>query len=195
MKLSSMINNCNLCSACNSRDKPVIGDGDKNANLMFIGESPGYWEDRIGKPFVDEDIISEELALPLKKRNAGSLLKSIFDELGILREDVYITNVLKCRPKFNKTPDNDMIAACFPYLRFQIQKVNPKIIITLGVIATSLFSEKRLITIRGKIFNFNGYKIVPTWHPAFPLKQPNSYVELVEALRNDINLALQHSKL
>lgn len=158
--LREEIGNCTRCKLHKGRTNLVFGVGSPNADLMFVGEGPGYDEDRQGIPFVGR---------------AGQLLTKIIAAMGLKREDTYIANVVKCRPPENRNPEVDEIGACEPFLVRQIEIIEPKIIVCLGTFAaqTLLKTEEKITRLRGKIFDYHGVKLVPTYHPAFLLRNPN----------------------
>ena len=163
-QIMAEVSECRKCGLWKTRKKPVLGDGDVNTFIVFIGEAPGYWEDIKGKPFVGA---------------AGKLLDSVFKKVGILRSKVYITNVVKCRPPGNRDPRPEEIKACSPYLDRQLNIIKPKIIVTLGRHSTSyMFSKmglkfKSMREAQGKIYEVNlwGTKtyIIASYHPAAAL--------------------------
>ena len=126
-QLEDAVANCRKCSLWKTRSNPVVGGGSKDAKVMFIGEAPGYWEDVKGRPFVGR---------------AGRVLDELLESINLSREEVYITNILKCRPPNNRNPLQSEIEACTPYLDRQIELMNPEIIATLGNFALSYISEK-----------------------------------------------------
>jgi len=153
-KLFQTVKNCQKCSLYKTRTHLVFGKGNPETKLMLIGEAPGREEDLQGKPFVG---------------SAGKLLTDLLSKAGIERKDIYITNILKCRPPGNRDPHPEEIKACFPILERQIQIISPKIICTLGKFATQvLLNTKESIThIRGKLLKLKeGIFIIPTLHPA-----------------------------
>jgi uracil-DNA glycosylase len=155
------IGDCKKCGLCEFRNNIVFGEGDPNANLMFIGEGPGREEDATGRPFVGR---------------AGQLLTKIIEAMNLKREDVYIANIVKCRPPANRTPLEEEIKSCAPYLMDQIKVIKPKVIVTLGSPATcTLLNEKiKISAIRGTFYDWNeGVKLMPTFHPAYLLRNPN----------------------
>lgn len=155
------IGDCTRCKLSQGRNKIVFGDGDPNAKLMFVGEGPGADEDAQGLPFVGR---------------GGQLLNNMIGAMGLKREQVYIANVVKCRPPQNRTPEPDEAHTCSPFLFRQIDVVRPKIIIALGQTAvTYLTGEKRPLSAwRGLTHPFrNGAKLIVTYHPAFLLRDPN----------------------
>ncbi|MFO8059956.1 MAG: uracil-DNA glycosylase [Bacillota bacterium] len=152
----SVCRKCSLRSGCR---QVVFGEGDPEAELMFVGEAPGADEDRLGRPFVGR---------------AGQLLNRILEACGLSREKVYITNIVKCRPQGNRTPTPDERETCIPYLRTQVRLIRPRIIVTLGAAATQgLIDPRAKITrMRGTWQNWQGIKVMPTFHPAALLRDP-----------------------
>ncbi len=154
------IQNCSKCPLHKTQNNVVVGEGPIPSDILIIGEAPGYYEDISGKPFVGK---------------AGELLTKMLKAINISREDVYITNVIKCRPPDNRDPESGEIEACMPFLLKQIDILKPKIILTLGNFAakTILKTEKGISKIRGKIYNYNDIPLVPTYHPAALLRNEN----------------------
>src|SRR5579859_5060530 len=155
------IGDCTRCALSRGRNKIVFGDGDPNAKLMFVGEGPGADEDAQGLPFVGR---------------GGQLLNNMIQAMGLKREEVYIANVVKCRPPSNRTPEPDEAHTCSPFLFKQIDVVRPKVIVALGQTAvTYLAGEKRPLSgWRGVTHPFRGgAKLIVTYHPAFLLRDPN----------------------
>ncbi len=151
---------CTRCKLSQCRKTIVFGEGNEGAVLVFVGEGPGYEEDQQGKPFVGE---------------AGQLLTDIIVKgMKLKREDVYICNVVKCRPPENRTPEPDEITSCEAFVREQIQAIKPKVIVTLGNVPThTLLKTKEGITkLRGKWREFDGIPLMPTFHPAYLLRNP-----------------------
>ena len=148
---------CQKCGLAQTRTSVVFGSGKTNADLLFVGEAPGAEEDRQGLPFVGA---------------AGQLLTRMIEAMGLTRKDVYITNIIKCRPPNNRDPKPDEIAACQPYLIQQIDLIAPVVICTLGRFAaqTLLQTTESMGRLRGKIFEYQGAKLVPTYHPAALLR-------------------------
>jgi len=163
--LSREVGACRMCGLHSGRTNTVFGEGNAAARLMFIGEGPGADEDAQGRPFVGR---------------AGVLLTKIIEAMGLKRTDVYIGNIVKCRPPGNRVPDPEEIASCLPYLEKQIEAIDPEIICTLGNVATrTLTGEHRPISeMRGKTYAYQASKVVPTYHPAACLRDPN-YKKLV----------------
>ncbi len=157
--LKREISSSECCQLCETRANLVFGHGSPNAGLMFVGEAPGADEDRQGLPFVGR---------------AGQLLTKIIEAIGLKRSDVYICNILKCRPPNNRAPFPAEILACEPYLKRQIDIIKPKIICALGKFAaqTLLKSQTPITRLRGKFYDFNGIKLMPTFHPAYLLRNP-----------------------
>lgn len=169
-ELEKSIINCKKCKLCTNRKNIVFGTGNKNADIMFIGEGPGADEDAQGIPFVGK---------------AGKLMNKAFEGLGIKREDVYIANIVKCRPPNNRVPEKDEAASCLDYLRNQVILVNPKIIILLGSTALKniLGEEYKITASRGSWIEKNGIKYMPTWHPAALLRDESKKIEFWRDLK------------
>ena len=150
---------CTRCSLCKGRTRTVFGVGDPCARLMFIGEGPGYDEDRQGEPFVGR---------------AGQLLNDIIRAMRLSREQVYIANIVKCRPPNNRNPDLQEMASCFPYLRRQIEIVAPEVICALGSVAARalLRTTSSVGALRGRFHDFEGIPLRVTYHPAYLLRSP-----------------------
>ncbi len=159
-EIRAEIGDCKRCKLCKARKNIVFGVGDPNAALMFIGEGPGADEDEQGEPFVGR---------------AGQLLTKIIIAMGLKREDVYIANCVKCRPPNNRAPEPDELDTCMPFLMKQIEAIKPKVIVCLGATAAKdiLKTEVPISKLRGKFLDWNGYKLMPTFHPAFLLRNPN----------------------
>ena len=159
-ELRAAIGDCQRCKLCSARTHIVFGVGNPRAKLMFVGEGPGRDEDLQGEPFVGR---------------AGQLLTDIITKgIGIKREDVYICNVVKCRPPENRNPEPDEVAACEPFLKKQIELVRPEIIVGLGKFAvqTLLKSNVPISKLRGNWHSYHGIKLMPTFHPAYLLRNP-----------------------
>ncbi len=158
--LREEIGDCTKCKLSQKRTHIVFGEGNPDARLMFIGEAPGREEDVQARPFVGE---------------AGMLLTRLIEKMGLKREEVYIANIVKCRPPMNRDPEKDEIQQCREFLERQIDIIRPDIIMSLGRIAASALmgNEKLKITaIRGKIFDYRGIPLVPTFHPAYLMRNP-----------------------
>ena len=154
----SRISSCTKCTLSRGRNKTVPGDGALDADIMFIGEGPGFHEDRQGLPFVGQ---------------AGNLLNEMLALIGLARGDVYITNMIKCRPPNNRDPFPVEISSCRPYLDEQIEMIEPKVIVTLGRFSFSKFFPGEAIgKARGKPRNWNGLVVYPMYHPAAALRNP-----------------------
>jgi len=154
------LGDCRRCKLCSTRKQIVFGVGAEHAALMFIGEAPGADEDRTGVPFVGR---------------AGELLDKMIEAMGWSRAGVYIANVLKCRPPGNRNPEPDEVAACRPFLDAQIQAVRPRVIVTLGRPAANvvLGNTAPISALRGRFHEHRGVRVMPTFHPAFLLRQPD----------------------
>lgn len=163
---------CVKCRLSQGRTQVVYGTGSPNADLMFIGEGPGYHEDKQGEPFVGA---------------AGQLLNRMLEEVGIRREDVYIANVIKCRPPGNRDPLPDEIEACKPYLLEQVSLIEPRIIVTLGNFATRFVLDRpaSISRVRGQRFTWRGRTVIPTFHPAAVLHGGGEASSQMTALRAD----------
>lgn len=150
---------CTRCKLHKARHTIVFGDGSANAKLVFIGEGPGADEDAQGLPFVGR---------------AGKLLTQMIEAMGLQRKEVYICNVVKCRPPENRTPEPDEVAACSPYLLRQVDVINPKVIVCLGAVAakTLLNTTRGISSFRGEWLEWRGRKLMATYHPAYLLRNP-----------------------
>lgn len=156
--LYAEIAQCRLCDLAQSRKLTVPGEGPEDADLLFIGEAPGYHENQQGRPFVGA---------------AGRFLEELLASISMSREQVYIANVIKCRPPGNRDPQADELAACQPYLVRQIELINPKLIVTLGRFSMAYFLGKQSISrIHGQPRRKDGRLIFPIFHPAAALHQP-----------------------
>ena len=164
---------CTKCRLAETRTQVVFGVGNPDADLLFIGEAPGMHEDRQGEPFVGA---------------AGQLLTRMLGEIGMTRDEVYIANVLKCRPPGNRNPEPDEIATCEPFLFQQLASVEPKVVIALGAFAarTLLKTDAPISRLRGRVFDYRGAKLIPTFHPSFLLRSPANKREAWD----DLKLAL-----
>lgn len=155
-KLEEEVKNCKKCPLWKERTNVVFGEGDIHSKIMFIGEAPGFHEDQEGRPFVGA---------------AGKLLTNLIESLGLKREEVYIANVLKCRPPNNREPNPDEIKACYPYLEAQIKIINPRIICTLGRYSAYaiLKTPINMSSYHGKTFSIEDRLVFVTYHPAAAL--------------------------
>lgn len=158
-EIRSDLGDCRRCKLAGGRTNIVFGVGNPNAEIMFIGEGPGADEDQQGEPFVGK---------------AGQLLTKIIEAMGLQRADVYIANVVKCRPPNNRDPEPDEVEACEPFLRAQIASIKPKVIVTLGKWAsqTILQSTTPITRLRGTWSTYEGTPVMPTYHPAYLLRNP-----------------------
>ncbi|NIS60821.1 MAG: uracil-DNA glycosylase [Proteobacteria bacterium] len=161
---------CTRCKLHLTRRHIVFGEGSEKAQLVFIGEGPGEDEDRQGRPFVGK---------------AGQLLTRIINAIGLRREEVYITNIIKCRPPHNRNPQQEEIATCEPFLNKQLEVIQPKIICALGTFAaqTLLKTDAKISRLRGRFFSGRGIKVMPTYHPAFLLRNPHKKKEAWEDMK------------
>jgi DNA polymerase len=160
LNLREEIGDCHLCKLSSGRKNIVFGAGNPDARIMFIGEAPGKDEDLQGLPFVGE---------------AGMLLTKLIEKMGFKRDEVYIANIIKCRPPMNRDPEEDEILSCRAFLDKQIEVIAPEFIITLGRIAlmTLMNNSKIRITVaRGNFFEYKGVPVMPTFHPAYLLRNP-----------------------
>ncbi len=164
------IGDCTRCKLHKGRTKIVFGTGNPNADLMFVGEGPGRDEDLSGEPFVGR---------------AGKLLTDMIKAMGLQREDVYIANVVKCRPPENRLPEKDEITTCSPFLMRQIDAIKPKVICTLGSCSaqTLLQTAQGISKLRGEWFDFRGTRLMPTYHPAYLLRNPAAKPEVWKDLQ------------
>jgi uracil-DNA glycosylase family 4 len=160
VKMEKLINKCTSCRLHEGRNKFVFGSGNPNADVMVIGEGPGAEEDIQGLPFVGR---------------AGQLLTDVLKAINFSREEVYIANIVKCRPPGNRTPLPDEMDTCLPYLKKQIELINPKVILCLGLTAAKGLLKKRdsLTNLRGKVFEFENIKVMVTYHTAALLRNPH----------------------
>lgn len=163
---------CTKCRLAGGRTQVVYGTGNADADLMFIGEGPGYYEDKQGEPFVGA---------------AGQLLNRMLEEIGVRRSDVYIANVIKCRPPGNRDPLPEEVDACTPWLREQIALIEPRVIVTLGNFATRFMLDKpvSISRVRGQRFPQEGRTIIPTFHPAAILRGGGEASTQMVDLRSD----------
>lgn len=169
-ELENSIKNCQKCNLCKARQNIVFGLGNKNATIMFIGEGPGADEDLQGTPFVGK---------------AGKLMNMAFEAIGLKREEVYIANIVKCRPPGNRNPQDDEANACLDYLRNQVILVKPKIIVLLGSVALKniLGKEYGITASRGKWIERKGILYMPTWHPAALLRDESKKIDFIRDLQ------------
>jgi uracil-DNA glycosylase len=158
-QLADDLKDCQRCKLHNGRTHVVFGAGNPQAALVFIGEAPGEQEDLQGQPFIGP---------------AGELLTKIIEAIGLRREEVYLTSVIKCRPPDNRNPEPDELATCAPFLHHQLQLIQPKIICALGAYAaqTLLQTTDTISQLRGRFHDYHGIKLMPTYHPAYLLRKP-----------------------
>ena len=165
------IGDCTRCKLHTlGRTQIVFGVGNPEADLMFVGEAPGADEDEQGIPFIGR---------------AGQLLTKIIEAIDLQRDDVYIANIIKCRPPQNRNPEPDEVASCEPFLFRQIDAIKPKVIVALGKYAaqTLLKTETPISRLRGQVLDYRGAKLVPTFHPAYLLRNPSSKREVWEDMK------------
>ena len=156
-ELNKFCFNCKRCRLSQTRTNVVFGEGNENADIMFVGEGPGYNEDMKGRPFIGK---------------AGKLLDEMFHAIHLRREDVYIANIVKCRPPGNRNPFEDESAACIEYLRWQVKIIEPKIIVCLGAVAAKKLIDPSLSISkqRGKFVKKGNIYFMPTFHPSYLLR-------------------------
>jgi len=165
-KIQDQVNQCTLCSLCKTKGNYyVFGEGNVNAELMFVGEAPGFNESETGRPFIGK---------------AGQLLTKMIEAIRLTRDSVYITNIVKCRPPENRKPTDEEIASCLPYLISQIKLIDPKVICLLGTTAFKVLIKESKLTIsqsHGRIYHrtyYDRWRIcIPTFHPAYLLRRPD----------------------
>jgi uracil-DNA glycosylase len=164
------LGDCRRCRLSEKRKNIVFGAGDSHARLMFVGEGPGYDEDQMGEPFVGA---------------AGRLLTKIIEAINHTRDQVYICNIIKCRPPGNRNPMSDEIEVCFPFLKRQIASVKPDIICALGTFAaqTLLETKSPISKLRGSFYDYMGSKVLPTYHPAYLLRNPEKKRDVWEDMK------------
>ena len=169
-QLEETAKECKKCKLCQNRNNVVFGTGNRQASLMFIGEGPGADEDLQGTPFVGK---------------AGKLMNMAFEAIGLKREEVYIANIVKCRPPGNRNPQDDEANACLDYLRNQVILVKPKIIVLLGSVALKniLGKEYGITASRGKWIERQGILYMPTWHPAALLRDESKKIDFIRDLQ------------
>jgi len=182
LKIREDIGDCTRCKLHKGRHKIVFGDGSAAAQLVFVGEGPGADEDAQGLPFVGR---------------AGKLLTQMIEAMGLERADVYICNVVKCRPPENRAPEPDEVATCSPYLLRQIDVIRPKVIVCLGAVAakTLLQTNRGITQFRGQWLDWRGRKLMATYHPAYLLRNPSAKGEVWKDLQKVMaELGLQEPK-
>ena len=164
------LGDCQRCRLAGGRNKIVFGAGHPGAKLVFVGEGPGFEEDQQGLPFVGR---------------AGRLLTRIIEAINLDRDQVYICNVIKCRPPENRNPESDELNACFPFLKRQIAAIQPDFIVALGTFAaqTLLGTTTPISRLRNRFHEYNGIKVLPTYHPAYLLRNPDKKREVWEDMK------------
>ena len=169
-EVRTWMGDCRRCKLHAHRQTIVFGTGNPKAKLVFVGEGPGRDEDLQGKPFVG---------------TAGQLLTKIIQAIQLTREEVYITNIVKCRPPENRNPQPDEIAACVPFLGEQLRVIQPKLICALGTHAaqTLLHTGEKITSLRGRFHSCQGIPLMPTYHPAYLLRNPNSKRDVWEDMK------------
>jgi uracil-DNA glycosylase len=174
-ELATEASTCTRCRLAKGRTQVVFGVGSPHSDLMFIGEGPGYYEDKQGEPFVGA---------------AGQLLTRLLEEIGLRREDVYITNVVRCRPPGNRDPLPDEIEACKAYTTGTVENIRPRVIVTLGNFATRVILERQvsISRVRGQRFTIDGRTVIPTFHPAAVLHGGGESGAQMAGLRSDFRL-------
>jgi uracil-DNA glycosylase family 4 len=170
LQIRDDLGECTRCKLHSTRTKIVFGDGSPKAQLIFVGEGPGADEDAQGLPFVGR---------------AGKLLTQMIEAMGLQRRDVYICNVVKCRPPGNRQPEPDEVAACSPFLFRQLDSIQPKVIVCLGATAfqTLLQTNRSISHYRGQWLDYRGYKMLPTYHPAYLLRNPAAKADVWKDLQ------------
>jgi DNA polymerase len=170
LKIREDLGECTRCKLHKGRNKIVFGDGNPKAELVFVGEGPGADEDMQGLPFVGR---------------AGKLLTQMIEAMGLQRKDVYICNVVKCRPPENRAPEPDEVAACSPFLMRQIDSIQPKVIVCLGATAakTILNTTRGISQFRGEWLEWRGHKLMATYHPAYLLRNPPAKADVWKDLQ------------
>jgi uracil-DNA glycosylase family 4 len=174
-ELAVVASTCTRCALSRGRTQVVFGVGNPHADVLFVGEGPGYHEDKQGEPFVGA---------------AGQLLNRLLGEIGLRREDVYITNTVLCRPPGNRDPLPGELEACAPFLAGHIENIQPRVIVTLGNFATRVVLSRpvAISRVRGQRFEIDGRTIVPTFHPAAVLHGGGEAGSQMQALRSDFRL-------
>jgi len=172
-ELQNQVLNCHLCNLSKTRNKVVFGEGSPTAKMMFIGEAPGREEDIQGRPFVGAS-----------GKMISDMIKNVFK---MKREEIYIANIIKCRPPQNRNPEESEVASCIGYLFKQIEIIQPKLILTFGRIAFQYLLDDNtpISKARGKLYNYKGIKVIPTYHPSYLLRMPSKKRETLQ----DLNFA------
>ncbi|MEA2014518.1 MAG: uracil-DNA glycosylase [Thermodesulfobacteriota bacterium] len=171
------LGDCKRCKLHSERNHIVFGEGSSTSDLVFVGEAPGRDEDMQGRPFVGR---------------AGQLLTDIIKAMGLERKDVYICNILKCRPPQNRNPEPDEIVACEPFLIRQLEAIQPRVICAMGKFAaqTLLKTETAISVLRGRFHSYHGIKLMPTYHPAYLLRNPGAKKQVWE----DVQIIMEDLK-
>ena len=169
-EIANDVRNCKLCDLCKDRIQAVPGEGSSTADLLFVGEGPGRSEDQQGRPFIGP---------------AGKVLSKLLDSIGLSREDVFITNVVKCRPPENRKPLRDEVTKCRPYLEKQIETIRPKVVCVLGATALeALIGDSNLSAQHGKLITRGGLKLFVMYHPASALYNNKLEAVMMEDVRS-----------
>src|ERR1051325_8766641 len=182
LKIREDLGECTRCKLHKHRHTIVFGDGNPKAELVFVGEGPGADEDAQGLPFVGR---------------AGKLLTQMIEAMGLQRKDVYICNVVKCRPPENRTPEDDEISTCSPFVLRQLEVIAPKVIVCLGAVAAKMLlkTNRGISQFRGQWLDYRGSKLMATYHPAYLLRNPNAKPEVWKDLQTEVAvLGLQAKK-
>ena len=167
--LSGTVSSCTRCPLSRTRTQVVFGEGARNADIMFIGEGPGYQEDQSGRPFVGP---------------AGQLLTRMIRAMQYDRESVFIANIVKCRPPGNRNPNEEEAAACLPYLHRQIELVDPEVLVLLGAVPlTYLLGKSGITRLHGTWLEYRGRRVMPTFHPSYLLRSPQKKKEAWDDLK------------
>jgi uracil-DNA glycosylase len=174
-KIRGDLGDCRRCKLASGRTNIVFGTGNPEARLVFVGEGPGYDEDRKGEPFVGR---------------AGQLLTKIIEAMNLTREKVYICNIIKCRPPGNRNPAPDEIKACFPFLKRQLDAIKPDFICALGTFAaqTLIDTDEPISKMRGGLYDYLGIRVMPTYHPAYLLRNPEKKRDVWEDMKKLMSL-------
>ncbi len=169
--LEAVVVGCKMCDLCKGRTHSVLGEGNRQASIMFIGEGPGRQEDLQGRPFVGP---------------AGQLFDKMLRAIDLTRDDVYIANIVKCRPPRNREPSEEEANRCLPYLRRQVYLIRPSIIVCLGATALKYVIDKdaRITKVRGQWYERKGYFLTSTYHPAALLRDPQKKYEAWEDFKS-----------
>lgn len=176
--LRTTVAHCAACHLCQGRTQTVFGVGNNHADLMIIGEAPGFYEDKQGEPFVGA---------------AGRLLNEMLNAIGLEREQVYIANILKCRPPNNRDPSPEEVKQCTPFLEKQIALIKPKLLLAVGRIASHylLNSQVSLSQLRGKIHQFGYTPLIVTYHPAYLLRNPRDKKKAFQDLQLTVDVLMK----